>query len=215
MMDDDAEPFEDALEHLLRVAVDPANVYGSLAVRGEDTSWTTTLVTPTGGHSTDIAEEIPAIAQVQSLPFLGFLIHRNLVERIGLPDAGYFIAADDVEYCLRAERAGALIMVAGRSRIDHPRADSHQARILGRNFIFLRIPPWKRYYDTRNRLLIARKYYGYRFYTRTIPGSFLRLGASLAGEKQRAMQIWAFVAGMIDGLLGLKGRRHNRWRISQ
>jgi len=46
IMDDDAEPAEDAAEKLLAVADNPANIYGSLAVSGDMTSWPTTLLTP-------------------------------------------------------------------------------------------------------------------------------------------------------------------------
>ena len=214
MMDDDAEPHSDALAELLVIADNPANIYGSLAVNGDVTAWVTTLLDDE--HTvTDHVDMVPARARVQSLPFLGFLIHRELVERIGLPDAGYFIAADDIEYCIRAERAGAQIIVAGRSRIEHPKSERYVARLPGRSLICLRLPPWKRYYDTRNRLLIARKYYGIKLLTQTIPGSFVRLFAALQNEPRRLPQIWAFITGMIDGLLGLKGHRHTRWGISQ
>lgn len=214
MMDDDAEPHPTALEELMKIAKDPANVYGSLATKGVATSWTTTLLDP-HSRTVDFAADVPPEARVQSLPFLGFMIHRDLVKRIGLPDAGYFIAADDIEYCLRADRAGAQLIIAGRSRIEHPKSDRYEARLPGRTLICLRLPPWKRYYDTRNRLLIARKYYGVRLLTQTIPGSFVRLIAALRHEPHKLSQIGAFCAGMIDGLLGIKGRRHSWWRIPQ
>jgi len=141
------------------------------------------------------------------------MIHRSLVDKIGLPDPGYFIAADDVEYCMRAVRSGARIFIAGQSRIEHPQAQTYLARLPGRELVCLRLPPWKRYYDTRNRLLIAREYYGVRLWTQTIPGSLLRLLACLIHEGRRPAQCWAFLAGFIDGLLGRKGRRHLAWGI--
>lgn len=214
MMDDDAEPHADALGELLKIADNPDNIYGSLAVKGADTSWITTLVDQ-NHRIVDKAADVPRTARVQSLPFLGFLIHSTLIRKIGLPDAGYFIAADDIEYCMRAERAGAKIFIAGKSLIDHPKSDRYVARLPGRRLICLKLPPWKRYYDTRNRLLIARKYYGIRIITQTIPGSFVRLLAALWYEPRRLAQLWAFFAGMTDGLLGRKGPRHGKWHISQ
>lgn len=212
MMDDDAEPHPTALEELMRVANDPCHVYGSLAVNGADTAWLTTVLEPALG-ALDKANWIPGRAKVQSLPFLGFLIHRSLVERIGLPDAGYFIAADDVEYCLRAQKAGADLIMAGKSRIEHPKSRPTHIQIFGNSVVFLSLPPWKRYYDTRNRLLIARTYYGIRLFTQTIPGSFVRLFAALIKEPRKLAQLHAFAAGFIDGLLGIKGKRHDFWRI--
>ncbi|WP_109124908.1 glycosyltransferase [Dyella sp. C11] len=213
MMDDDAAPHPDALEELAKIAVDPTHVYGSLAVQETQTSWITTLMHPTP-RAVHHANEVPERANVQFLPFLGFMIHKDLVQRIGLPDAGYFIAADDIEYCLRAQQAGADIVIAGKSRIEHPKADWYRVGAPGRSLICLRLPPWKRYYDTRNRLLIARKYYGIRLLTQTVPGSFVRLFAALRHEPRRMAQLGAFCAGMFDGLMGIKGPRHRWWRIN-
>lgn len=213
MMDDDAEPHPGALEELMKVADNPNNVYGSLAVSGQDTAWTT-IVLDDEIRKLNRSNEVPEMAKVQSLPFLGFMIHQHLVEKIGLPDAGYFIAADDVEYCLRAERQGANIIIAGKSHIEHPKSDRYFAHLPGRSLVCLRLAPWKRYYDTRNRLLIAKKYFGIKILTQTIPGSFVRLLATLIYEPNKWSQTRAFMAGFIDGLLGRKGRRHDKWGIN-
>lgn len=212
IMDDDAEPHPTALEELMRVAEDPGNVYGSLAVSDSDTSWLTTVLDPPLGQI-GRADEVPSRARVQSLPFLGFLIHRSLVERIGLPDAGYFIAADDVEYCVRAQKSGADIIIAGQSRIEHPKSRPSHIRVMGHDVVFLSLAPWKRYYDTRNRLLVARSHYGLRFFTHTIPGSLVRLIVAMIKEPNKLAQLRAFSAGFLDGLLGIKGKRHEYWGI--
>lgn len=214
IMDDDAEPAEDAAEKLLAVANNPRDIYGSLAISGDSTSWPTTLLMPEP-VVVDRVSQVPLLAEVESLPFLGFMIHRDLVAKIGLPDAGFFIAADDAEYCMRARRAGARIFVVGESRISHPKADSYVVRIGPHSITCLRLPPWKRYYDTRNRLLIARKHFGFRIITQTLPSLAVRLIATLACEPRKIAQCWAFVAGLIDGLLNLEGRRHQFWKIPQ
>jgi GT2 family glycosyltransferase len=214
IMDDDAAPHPGALEALTRESLDPAHLYGSVAVREMDTSWVLTLVDEKPERDIEKAADVPVKAAVRFLPFLGLLVSRDLIARIGLPDAGYFIAADDVEYCMRAQRAGAKVYVIGGSRIEHPRAEIYHAWTPGRHLACLRLAPWKRYYDTRNRLLIAREYYGSRLYTQTIPGTLIRWLACLIHEKQRLRQSWAFVAGTIDGLRGLKGARHLSWNIT-
>lgn len=212
LMDDDACPCLNAAEELVAVAKNPNNIYGSLAVFGKYTSWTTTLIEQ--GRATNLANEVPKEAYVESMPFLGFLVHRNLVDKIGLPDADYFIAADDMEYCVRAHRAGARIVLAGNSHIEHPRTQQQIINVLGVNITYLSLPPWKRYYDTRNRLLIARKYYGIQLFTKAIPGTLVRLVAALLREPKKLAQLRAFAAGIFDGLAGLKGKRHIRWGIS-
>lgn len=212
MMDDDAEPHPDALAELMEVADNPDNIYGSLATNGDETSWLMTLLGDSP-KTTCLVDDIPVQARVQMLPFLGFLIHRDLVAKIGLPDPGFFIAADDVEYCIRAQKAGAQIIVAGKSHIEHPKSRPYEVKLPGYTLTALELPPWKRYYDTRNRILIARKHYGIRLLTQTIPGSFVRLFATLALEPQKLMQLRAFAAGMLDGLAGIKGKRHGTWGI--
>ena len=214
MMDDDAEPKTNALAELINIATEPSNIYGSLAIHGNETAWNTTLLLDDGSQRlVNNINEVPDKTRVLFLPFLGLLVSRSLVERIGLPDAEFFIAADDAEYCLRAKRAGAEIIVAGKSHINHPKSCSQTFTVPWGAFVYLRLPPWKRYYDTRNRLLIARKYHGYRLVTQTLPGSLLRLVLAIWFEPHKLAQLWAFAAGLFDGLSGLKGKRHLWWKI--
>jgi rhamnopyranosyl-N-acetylglucosaminyl-diphospho-decaprenol beta-1,3/1,4-galactofuranosyltransferase len=213
IMDDDAFPHPDALEALASKAVDESNIYGSLAVNGDHAAWPLTLIDERPPRDVFMARDVPETAAVRFLPFLGILIPTSMVPKIGLPDAGFFIAADDVEYCLRARGQGAKALVVGKSRVEHPRADIYYAKLPGRTLTCLRIAPWKRYYDTRNRLLVAKAHHGLSLYTETLPGTFVRWLACMLHEKQRLRNSWAMLAGTVDGLLGRKGARHLTWRI--
>ena len=212
LMDDDAMPESEALKHLLEAATDPSCIYGSVAVQGGELCWPAFILdSPTG--RVKHAEDLPQTAPVDFLPFLGFLVDRSIVERIGLPDAGYFIAADDLEYSLRARKFGFKTILVGDSRIQHPQPHSYQIRVPGRVLTCLRLPPWKRYYDTRNRVLLAKTYYGTRLWTQTVPSLLARTVGALLNEPAKIAQLWASIAGMLDGFLGLKGRRHERWGL--
>ena len=180
MMDDDALPANDALAALLALAHDPRNIYGSTAVAGERLAWGMTLVST--GERIERLLDLPAQAEVAFLPFLGILVHREMVARIGLPDAALFIAADDLEYCLRASAVGARFVLVAASRISHPPAVSYRFTLAGKILHCLALPPWKRYYDTRNRIFVARRHFGVRLYTQTLPSIALRLVASLCRE---------------------------------
>ncbi|MCB1745985.1 MAG: glycosyltransferase [Gammaproteobacteria bacterium] len=214
LMDDDAEPHVEALQRLAAAATEPADLYGSVAVSGERLAW---MMMPQagGGRRTLVATaDLPATpVDVSFIPFLGLLVSRELVARIGIPDARFFLAADDVEYCFRARAAGARIQLVPDSRIEHPAADRYAIRLPGRTFHSLRLVPWKRYYDVRNRLFVARRHYGAALWYQTIPGQFLRLAMTLVHEPDRLRQLHAFVAGMVDGLRGRGGRRHEAWGI--
>ena len=211
MMDDDAMAAPDALASLLAAADSADNLYGSVAVDGECLAWGMTLTA--GGQRIERLADLPAQSAVAFLPFLGILVHRDMVARIGLPDARYFLAADDLEYCLRARATGALMVLVAASRITHPLAVTYRLELPGKTLFCLGLPPWKRYYDTRNRIFVARRHLGWRLYTETLPSIALRLVAALIHEAQRGAQLRATLAGVIDGLRGRGGRRHERWGL--
>lgn len=213
-MDDDAFPAADALEKLLAAGPSPLDVHASVAGDQLRLAWPIKILNETGHvHAVHRRSELPTRALVENVPFLGLLVHRDLVDGIGLPDAGFFIAADDTEFCVRARRHGASVFVVGESRIYHPLAQVKELSMGPASMTWLDLPPWKRYYDTRNRLLIARRHYGHRLWIQTLPGSLIRLViATLRGPKRMA-QCRAAVAGIIDGLRGLDGRRHEFWKI--
>lgn len=213
LMDDDAIPCPEALACLVAAKPDPSNLYGSAAVTGDSLSWPMRPYRTSGRLEWRLLSEIPRSIDVQFIPFLGLLVSASLTSRIGFPDGEFFIAADDVDYCLRARRSGASIILVPSSRLEHPLSERYWIPLPWRKFYNLRLSPLKRYYDTRNRILVARNHYGLALYFKTIPGSFLRLVATLVHERDRKRQLMAFGAGMVDGLLGRKGRRHEHWGL--
>lgn len=214
LMDDDAEPEPQALCELLAQAHSPRDVYASAPQRNGVLAWPATWRDADGAwHVARRLEELPPTCTVASHPFLGFLIHRDLVQRIGLPDATLFISADDIDYSLRARASGAEIVLIRASRINHPVAQAHERSFAGRRIVFLSLPPWRRYYDTRNRLLIARRHHGHRFWTQAIPGTLARIILILLGEPAKLQQLKAALAGLWDGCRGVAGPRHHRWHL--
>lgn len=215
VMDDDALPERDALEKLLHHAADDGNLYGSVPTAGDRLAWrlTRTDVRKEPARTLHDIRTAPDLASVQFLPFLGLLVSSALIKRIGLPEGDFFLAADDVEFCMRARRAGGKVIAVKDSRLQHPAADAYFLRLPFKRLWCLRLPPWKRYYDVRNRLFIARRHYGLGLYYKTIPGSVLRLIGTLLYEKGRYRQLRAFYAGMADGLRGRGGRRHQEWQL--
>lgn len=211
LMDDDALPRSQALEALLDGRPDPYSIYGSVAIQGSKLAWPMQRVDQPGSARIEDLVHTPVSCEVRFLPFLGFLISADMIHRIGLPDGSFFLAADDVEYCLRARRAGAAIRLVGTSVIEHPLARLTCLR-LGRVRIYnLKLAPWKRYYDVRNRLIVARRHHGRALWYSTIPSTLLRLLLTLLTERERIAQCKAFVGGFIDGLLDKRGRRHEVW----
>lgn len=211
MMDDDAAPQKDALKNLMAVYAGDQIIYGSIAVTQQGRlCWP--LVT-SDGTSFDHADAVPREVSVSALPFLGILVPRAVWEKVGYPETGYFLAGDDTEYCFRAREAGMGIRAAGGSRILHPPSEYYRFGIGRYSPFCFRMPPWKRYYDVRNRILTMRRRGLLHVLTRTLPGTLLRLAGTLINEPQRLRQAQAYFAGTWDGLAGKLGMRHQRWHI--
>lgn len=212
MMDDDAEPEASALEELANAGLGE-RIFGSVAsADGTNLAWP--LVSRDGKEFRRISE-IPTITEVVALPFLGILIPRSAVAIIGLPNSEYFIAGDDTEYCFRARSYGIGIFAVPTSRLKHPSSAYYKFGIGNAAPICFRMPPWKRYYDVRNRILTSRKSGIGNVIFRTVPATIIRLLASLLNEPQRYRQLRAYYAGVFDGLLNRTGKRHEFWRIPQ
>lgn len=212
LLDDDAVPDLDALSMIMDTPPVESNAYASCAVfRGGDGEpilcWSAEV--EKGGRVRRIREirQLPMCASVRSLPFLGFFIARALVQKVGLPDASYFISGDDVDYSHRIREGGGDLVLVRESRISHPRPDDYVVRIPGRRFVCLCLPPWRRYYDIRNRVMNGRRHYGAGLVFMTLPGIAVRWAATMLREPERLRQSRAYLRGTLDGLRGRLGRR--------
>ncbi len=83
---------------------------------------------------------MPALVEVQTVAFEGFMVAREVVEAIGLPDPSFFIFYDDVDYAVRARRAG-FPVVAVRDAVLVRQLDFNQQHDLS---------GWKGFYMYRN-----------------------------------------------------------------
>ncbi len=213
-MDDDAEPELDALLALERTGLDPGCCYGSSAVfMAEDGArvlcWPTAEAGPghTQGRRIRQYDDLPDVMRVNGLPFLGFMVNKDTVKHTGLPEADYFVSGDDVDYSERIKKTGTGIVLVKASRIRHPQPADYTVHFLGQEFFCLRLSPWRRYYDIRNRVLNGRRHYGYRLIHMTLPGVFVRWGATLLYEPCRLRQSFAYARGVFDGLCNRFGKR--------
>lgn len=51
-------------------------------------------------------EAMPERVELQNVAFEGFMVRRDVIDAIGFPDPSYFIFYDDVDFAIRARRAG-------------------------------------------------------------------------------------------------------------
>lgn len=77
-----------------------------------------------------------------------FMVKQEVFEKIGLLDDAYFMYLEDVDFCVRAKRAGYELWLVPQSFIWHKNAQSS-----GKSGSSIHV-----YYQTRNRLLFGFKY---------------------------------------------------------
>lgn len=154
LMDDDVVPVPDCLATLL--ALDEP----CLAAVREDLAGTLVekaavrfdLDNPLAVHpkraTVDAAypsrAQMPATVPVENVAFEGFLVRRDVVDAIGLPDPQFFIFYDDVDYAVRARSAGFPIL-AVRDAVLVRQLDFNQQHDLA---------GWKGYYMYRNLFVV-------------------------------------------------------------
>lgn len=119
------------------------------------------------GQDLHTVEEITAHAgkgglmdSVRGQFFEGVLLHRSVLEKIGLPLPFLFTRGDEVEYALRVMRAGYHIYVVPASVVQHPLLPIRFLKILGATRPVESMSAKKRYYSIRNSIYLRKTYYG-------------------------------------------------------
>jgi rhamnopyranosyl-N-acetylglucosaminyl-diphospho-decaprenol beta-1,3/1,4-galactofuranosyltransferase len=93
-------------------------------------------------------DRMPELVEVQNVAFEGFMVRRSVVDAVGLPDPSYFIFYDDVDFAVRARRAGFRIW-AVRDAVLVRQLDFDQQHDLS---------GWKGYYMYRNLFVVHLRY---------------------------------------------------------
>jgi rhamnopyranosyl-N-acetylglucosaminyl-diphospho-decaprenol beta-1,3/1,4-galactofuranosyltransferase len=185
IMDDDAEPYEDALERMEPSLGDRSgSAVANLTIgldglpQLEHRGWIELCSTKVRAHRPIDAAALTEDMEISFASFVGLAVHRRTIERIGLPKREMFIKADDLEYCVRLATLGPLILVPG-SKIRHKdgvSANYERRRRFG--FESERVPLdklWLGYFSLRNLLWIRRKYCGKGIAARFAVQQYLRL----------------------------------------
>jgi rhamnopyranosyl-N-acetylglucosaminyl-diphospho-decaprenol beta-1,3/1,4-galactofuranosyltransferase len=163
LMDDDGFPKEDALEKLLEGNPEPLMLRNCAVINKEDKKsfvWKTK-------HYRTVADVDKKIIMDVSHPFNGTLLHRKIVEKVGLPKPGLFIWGDETEYRFRIINKNKIPYCTVSDSIHYhpPSKDSYRT-----DWDFT--TNWKMYYLLRNRFAILRS----RFYQSIVLSTFMYLG---------------------------------------
>jgi len=167
LMDDDGLPDPGCLDTLLAHAGD-LDFWGPVVVDEADPERLVFPIRLPGG--TRVVHTVAQAAAAATdgvlgdvvIPFNGVLVTRDLVERIGLPRAEFFIWGDDHEYRLRAERAGGRVATVVDARVRHPSVGDLGTPMMGGRTTYNHTPSdLKHYCMARNNTVNLRDYRGW------------------------------------------------------
>ena len=158
LMDDDVVPAPDCLEVLLRhdeaalmaVREDRSGTLVEKAAVRFDlrTPWTIKPKTAMVETEYGTRAAMPELVEIENVAFEGFLVRRAVVDAIGLPDPSYFIFYDDVDFAVRARRAGFRIWAVRDAVLVRQLAFDQQHAL----------DTWKGYYMYRNLFAVHFRY---------------------------------------------------------
>jgi GT2 family glycosyltransferase len=152
-MEDDSQPHTNALEELFKHQDNTLALYNSIVVDEQDLQ---TLVYRTAGKSKR-HELTQTILNGYAHPFNGSLIHRAIVDRVGLPNAGLFYWGEGSDYYYRiTKRFGIPAKTITSSVHLHPAYTTN----LKTDWKFKE--GWKMYFFIRNRLAVFQAQYNNR-----------------------------------------------------
>jgi len=149
------------------------------------------------------------IARVGPLSiFVGGLIPRKVIERIGFPRHDFFIYYDDVEYAYRILKAGFIIKYAPPI-LEHrgwPQRRAWTIRFMGREYTLPILSKRRMYYLVRNGIAFTRTYRQNRWLASILAGVILRAipYAVILNEPDLPLYV---ARGIMEGLLNVTGKR--------
>ncbi len=80
----------------------------------------------------------------------GCLVSSEVVQRVGVPRADFFMDFCDFEYCLRVRSQGYKIAVITKCLLSHKIGNAQHIRLLGYDWAWPDYPAWREYYLARN-----------------------------------------------------------------
>jgi rhamnopyranosyl-N-acetylglucosaminyl-diphospho-decaprenol beta-1,3/1,4-galactofuranosyltransferase len=146
-MDDDGYPRQDALQNMFAQTTDDLKLYNCAVVNKEDKK---SFVWKTGAFKT-IDEVTDKTVEGIGHPFNGTMIHRKIIERVGVPQPKYFLWGDETEYYYRITKKNNIPVCTVTGSIHY-----HPAAAFSYKQDWDYTSAWKMYYYVRNRFYIHR-----------------------------------------------------------
>lgn len=97
-------------------------------------------------------EEYNKPFELDLFSYVGTIINKSKLDKVGLPEKEYFIYYDDTEHSYRLSKSGKIICIPDAKVI-------HNVEVITSKNI-----DWKGYYSVRNKLLFIKKHFEERYY---------------------------------------------------
>jgi rhamnopyranosyl-N-acetylglucosaminyl-diphospho-decaprenol beta-1,3/1,4-galactofuranosyltransferase len=171
LMDDDAEPVNDALEKLSEY-FDEENVSALAGVvktpddntvpfhRGFfdfNSFWNYKIAKSVQSELIDDNK----VLEIDVISFVGVLIDGKSITEIGFPKKEFFIYGDDYEYSIRLRSVGRILLVTDSVILhkDFKTSDQATKEIFGNPYYKIKYEKyWTRYYEIRNNMWLLKRY---------------------------------------------------------
>jgi len=201
--DQDSEATPGMIEEMLRVVQSHPDVkhVGVVSPRRVDPRSGFTVREPGGAHSSDAWRAIPTTMTS------GSLVNLAAIALVGGFEDALFIDYVDHEFCLRLRRHGYRIVEASRARLLHSLGALERRRFIFKRISVTHHATVRRYYMTRNRLILWRRYW--RREPRWVLGDVRRFLSEtlfvLLYEKQAHSKVAMVWRGLRDGAKSIGG----------
>lgn len=108
----------------------------------------------------DAQENGNSVERINCSTFLGLLVSRRAVERVGLPNKEFFISGDDLEYCVRIDKSGLKGYLVWDAVVVHfcPSIERLKKWFLPAYTHIPRTALWKAYCGYRNRAYVIAQH---------------------------------------------------------
>ena len=142
----------------------------------------------------------------------GTLLAKAVIAKVGAPDVDFFMDLVDFDYSSRIVSAGFRLILNANTSVDHQVGNPDTRVIMGLQLINRKYSNFRYYYQARNEILMAQKSKTpIRFTFRALVHLTLIAVRIVVTESCVFSKILAFKIGIIDGLLGKKGKSYPKW----
>ena len=199
LLDQDSIPPSDLVERLMREATD-AVCLEQVAVLcpvsiGPDAAMPTTMTAA-------------VMRPVDSAMNAGSVVRLKAWQAVSGYDEGLFIDYVDCDFCFKCRQSGWTIMEAQDVVMVHAAGSPTRHRFLWKRPLTSNHSALRRYYITRNRIILYRRYWHFAplWIIRRVYHDVKEVAAVVLFESDRRLKVTAIQAGVVDGLRGVTGQ---------